>query len=339
MSDGRHVTSVPGARWDCGQCSLCCRMLALGPVAPERIARLEVLGVERLGGAGWYRRDQHGAWLSQRDGACVFLADSGRCRIHEEHGAEEKPVFCRTFPFHIVRQPGGEAVALRDDCGGLGHGETPVDEQLTHLPADAHRHRFEGPIQVLPGIGVSAEDWLSLEPVLLDTILDRPWPENVVALRDQMYRGLRRSPPDPSPERARAVAGALRDGLRAMLTDRVAGDGWVEAFLCRVTSDLEGASVAPAPAYLAATLRQQLVGKRLTRHGGAPRWLGVYSLVAALSEAAPSETGAAHVRLSRLALHPLFARWERRGAGLLETLFLSLDDSGVAPLLSSSSPG
>jgi hypothetical protein len=35
------------------------------------------------------------------DGACGFLSPAGRCRIHEEMGADRKPLSCRLFPFRF----------------------------------------------------------------------------------------------------------------------------------------------------------------------------------------------------------------------------------------------
>ena len=317
------ATTVPDARWDCRQCSLCCRMLALGPVRPERIERMQALGVGELVEGSWFRIDGRGAWLAQRDGACVFLRQDGLCSVHVEHGAEAKPVFCRTFPFHIVHHEGGPSVALREDCGGLAHGETALVEQLDTVPADAYTHAFQGPVEALPGVGVSADDWLALEPRLLAAIQDRPWRENVAALRGVLFGALRRQPPVADPDVADAATRAVRDALAGMLGGRVRGEGWVDGFLDRVEADLAGGEPAPDDPYLAGVLRQQLVGKRVTRHGGVPGWLGVYALLAALAERSPAPTAAAHVRLSRLALHPLFGDLERRAREPIRALYLT----------------
>jgi Fe-S-cluster containining protein len=37
----------------------------------------------------------------RRDGACGFLTQEGRCRIHEALGADRKPLSCRLFPFRF----------------------------------------------------------------------------------------------------------------------------------------------------------------------------------------------------------------------------------------------
>ena len=76
----------------------------------------EVLGgraLFRKGGPIWARRDV----LNHReDGSCVFLSETGRCRIHERFGYAAKPLPCRLFPFVLV--PAGDhwRVGLRFAC-------------------------------------------------------------------------------------------------------------------------------------------------------------------------------------------------------------------------------
>jgi hypothetical protein len=44
------------------------------------------------------------------DGACGFLTPEGRCQIHEELGADRKPLSCRLFPFRL--HPAGNDVVV-----------------------------------------------------------------------------------------------------------------------------------------------------------------------------------------------------------------------------------
>jgi lysine-N-methylase len=46
----------------------------------------------------------------------VFLSPEGRCRIHERHGYEAKPLACRLFPFVLVPVADGWRVGLRFAC-------------------------------------------------------------------------------------------------------------------------------------------------------------------------------------------------------------------------------
>jgi len=52
----------------------------------------------------------------QPDGACVFLDEQNRCKIHAKFGEADKPLACRIFPFSV--RPVGEAwqASLRFDC-------------------------------------------------------------------------------------------------------------------------------------------------------------------------------------------------------------------------------
>jgi lysine-N-methylase len=108
--------------WDCHVTGTCCHeyRVTLSDDEVERIEK-QAWTSEELGGlspfkrAGppWDRKTQ----LNHRDsGACVFLGPEGRCRIHEKHGYEAKPLPCRLFPFVLV--PAGDhwRVGLRYAC-------------------------------------------------------------------------------------------------------------------------------------------------------------------------------------------------------------------------------
>lgn len=50
------------------------------------------------------------------DGACVFLDDANRCRIHAEQGESAKPLACRVFPFSVRSVAKGWQASFRLDC-------------------------------------------------------------------------------------------------------------------------------------------------------------------------------------------------------------------------------
>src|SRR5205085_48930 len=52
----------------------------------------------------------------QPDGACIFLNEQGRCRIHAKFGEAAKPLACRIYPYAF--HPAGKsiAVSLRFSC-------------------------------------------------------------------------------------------------------------------------------------------------------------------------------------------------------------------------------
>ena len=69
-----------------------------------------------------------------RDGACVFLRRDGRCRIHAEFGAGEKPLACQIYPFTLDRQGDRFRAGLRFDCPSVAHGRgAPVAEHRSAL--------------------------------------------------------------------------------------------------------------------------------------------------------------------------------------------------------------
>jgi lysine-N-methylase len=107
--------------WDCHVTGTCCHEYRVR-LSEDEIKRIEQQDwkPEELGGlpptrrVGWIKRRVE---LNHRpDGACVFLSPEGRCRIHEKHGYEAKPLPCRMFPFVLV--PAGDhwRVGLRFAC-------------------------------------------------------------------------------------------------------------------------------------------------------------------------------------------------------------------------------
>lgn len=52
----------------------------------------------------------------REDGACIFLDDQGKCRIHARFGEPAKPLACRLYPFRFVPLGGQVRVDVRYDC-------------------------------------------------------------------------------------------------------------------------------------------------------------------------------------------------------------------------------
>jgi lysine-N-methylase len=106
--------------WACHNCGGCCREHVIGITAEEK-QQIEAQGWSAADGvpedsplfvplaAGW--RINH-----QPDGACVFLAPNGLCRIHSKFGESAKPLACRLYPYAI--HPAGHIVtaSLRFSC-------------------------------------------------------------------------------------------------------------------------------------------------------------------------------------------------------------------------------
>ena len=105
---------APEQRFTCAACGRCCRRATV-PVTVREAESYRKAGAER-----WFRESdsesavasidvfepipEHAPLLRIRrrsDGACGFLTPAGRCRIHEEMGADRKPLSCRLFPFRL----------------------------------------------------------------------------------------------------------------------------------------------------------------------------------------------------------------------------------------------
>lgn len=112
-------------RFTCRSCARCCQR-------PWEIALTssEVAAYRTAGAARWFRETADGPegtgqdpfvplpgalpfGIRKRadDGACGFLSPAGRCRVHEELGAERKPLTCRIFPYQFGAV--GQDVVLR----------------------------------------------------------------------------------------------------------------------------------------------------------------------------------------------------------------------------------
>jgi Fe-S-cluster containining protein len=119
----------PHQRFTCQQCGRCCRSFDV-PLTAGEVEAFRAGNVARLfraradaaegtsgepfeavsGGSGSYR-------LRKRpDGACGFLSPTGLCRIHEELGAEKKPLACRLFPFRFHPTEGAPLVTASFSC-------------------------------------------------------------------------------------------------------------------------------------------------------------------------------------------------------------------------------
>ena len=69
---------------------------------------------------------------SRSDGACGFLSNANRCRIHEELGAAAKPLTCRMFPFRFHPGAGGATVTASFGCPTIvGNRGEPVSSDAS----------------------------------------------------------------------------------------------------------------------------------------------------------------------------------------------------------------
>jgi lysine-N-methylase len=137
--------------WSCRSCGGCCRMHEIIVTDAERQRILDQKWTQGDGappGMGAFARAGRGRYrlANRADGACVFLNDQNRCRIHAKFGEAAKPLACRIYPFAF--HPAGKkvAISLRYSCPTVAANDgASLEEQRKDLlrlrdlvvPADA----------------------------------------------------------------------------------------------------------------------------------------------------------------------------------------------------------
>lgn len=126
--------------WSCHNCSGCCRQHVIEITEAEK---------QRILGQGWSEADgvttggvqpfKYGSRLAhQEDGACIFLADNGLCKIHAKFGEEAKPLACRIYPYAFHPAGNRVTVSLRFSCPSVVENKgQAVDAQRDELRAIA----------------------------------------------------------------------------------------------------------------------------------------------------------------------------------------------------------
>jgi lysine-N-methylase len=255
----RHLPVVQN--WDCHVCGNCCKEYIVS-ISEEERQRIESQDWDKdtqIGGlpvilkrGPWWARQYQ---LNHRaDGSCIFLSEQGRCRIHEKHGYDAKPLPCRMFPFVLV--PAGDhwRVGLRFACPSAaenkgravsGHAETLKKFAVELAQREGLDRRPEIARLLAPRLQARQRvDWpdlLRLVQALLD-ILRNP--------RDRMERRLRKCL-------------ALAEFCRQARLEQIQGKRLAE-FLQIITSSLEGEVPAdptsvPAPKWVGRILFRQAV--------------------------------------------------------------------------------
>ncbi len=103
----RPLEALAGFTLSCDGSGSCCRLYASILFGPVEAVRARALLPQVLDGGERHERifmpergsgPTGGAVVALCDGRCAYLADSGRCRLHEAGGAAAKPVGCNTYP-------------------------------------------------------------------------------------------------------------------------------------------------------------------------------------------------------------------------------------------------
>jgi Fe-S-cluster containining protein len=181
-------------RFTCAQCGRCCRRTTVPITAGDAEA------YRKAGAARWFlegvdetsvpSRDPfepipgHAPLLRIRkraDGACGFLSPAGLCRIHENMGADRKPLACRLFPFRFHPTDEGDVATVSFAC------PTVISNVGATLPSQARELRVlhtawtrampEPPatLELVRGYAVTGATLAGLRGVLGE-LIDRPGP-------------------------------------------------------------------------------------------------------------------------------------------------------------------
>jgi Fe-S-cluster containining protein len=195
----------PEQRFTCQQCGRCCRRpweiaLTPGEVKAYRQARVERYFREREESPEGADSDPFeplaGGYATIRkreDGACGFLSPEDRCRLHEELGADRKPLTCRLFPvrFHPVESAPVLTVSFACPTVVRNHGTllSAQSREIATLRKAWGREypERERPVELVAGRPLAPEALVVLRQILRE-MLDRPGPEGRPDLRTNVGR-------------------------------------------------------------------------------------------------------------------------------------------------------
>ena len=194
-------------RFTCQQCGRCCRRgwdiaLTAGELQAYRRAdagRFYREGEDAAEGAETDPFEPipgHASYYRIRkraDGACGFLSPDNRCRIHEELGAESKPLTCRLFPFRFHPGEGATVMTASFCCPTIVRNEgAPLPSQARDLAvlgkAWSREHAEPASrVDLVPGVALRGATLDTLRSVLR-RILDRPGPDGTPDLAGNTAR-------------------------------------------------------------------------------------------------------------------------------------------------------
>lgn len=323
------MRTLPDDRWSCRGCAVCCHGFRLGPVSPETIADLQQRDVAArwppAAAQPWFSRDEEGeAYLTHRDGACVFLQPDRRCFLHAAFGEAAKPGFCRIFPLRFTSSPAGLTATIRPACSQYHRSHrdgADIEDSIEGLDGVSVPVRRLRSVALLPDQPLPLADWPAAEAAMLDTIEQQDGsPEaTVAALRPAL--GL---PPQGDRARYQHAAAALLYVLDRALSDAEAHQHRAEL---AAMSARQGVPLprldADARRYVRLVVRSHLASADFQPLGSVAVGLGRVLLELLLARLACGTTA----EISAAQLGPPLARWNRL-----------IDNPSLLPLLRAASP-
>ena len=124
--------------WSCHGCTDCCRdqfLITISAGEKKRIEQQQWSQADGVDPDELILPQGNGFRLAhQINGACVFLDDGGRCRIHARFGEAAKPLACRLYPLVIHPAGGKLVVGLRFSCPSAATNRgSPMSEQRSEV--------------------------------------------------------------------------------------------------------------------------------------------------------------------------------------------------------------
>jgi Fe-S-cluster containining protein len=191
-------------RFSCRSCARCCRTfdVALTPDEAEALrspafARLFRETADTPEGATRDVTEATARGLSRirrrADGACGFLSPGNRCRIHEELGADRKPLACRLFPFRFHPSDGSAVLTASFCCPTIvENAGLPLTSQMAELGGLRREQLKAYPertatLELVAGHPIE-EGALSTVRSVLRQMLDRIGPDGSPDLRENAAR-------------------------------------------------------------------------------------------------------------------------------------------------------
>ena len=224
-----------GQKFTCRGCAQCCRDLVvhLTPADVERIDRH--VGADTA--PSYVRLGRKRVLAKQPNGACVFLTDQDRCRLHADFGPKAKPLACRMFPFTMRLVDKTWQAAIRFDCPTVARSD---GESLS-----AHRDELGGLSRTLSSVITAESDAVELSRGIAGT------PSEVRGAIEAIDRCMRSGRSAADFERRFRTAAFVSDMLARAKLEKVRGPRLAELIdilVSGASEELEATPMAPASA-------------------------------------------------------------------------------------------
>lgn len=317
------IATLPDARFQCQMSTVCCRHEFEIALPPEAQLLIDAMPWETirpgLRDTRLPRRPDGKLQLKSLDETCRFLADNGRCLVHQTLGRQPFGACC-VFPVAFAQTPQGISAALSPICGAAREGAGPL---LSDRPEDLRERlvhvepRKPDGFRLAPALDIPWENFRDVEQRLCEILAVEEIP-----LRRRLHVGARllgalRAQETPELQRwisepAGTITPELRTAIHGMLRKILGWDRPVLRSLpSSIPAELPDLEIADA-ATLSGVLRHTLFSKTFSYRydlTSAFNLLIVLYLLALLMQRASSHSlsGTMWRELGALGVHGLLA--------------------------------